>query len=126
MIFLILISSSEKEIFTVELQWLELLWDHGKGHKHLIRYFLFFFFFFFFFSFFLKVNQVIYSSTLISISSFKALAKVVFELSNSQDFIMSHSLAMPESIKGHNSGPTSPSDQECNGKENNTGHAIFS
>ena len=62
-----------------------------------MKFFFFFFFFFFFSKFYLKVNQVVYSSLLIYSSSFETLVSTVFEIVSWQEFIHIFS-------KGSNSG----------------------
>ena len=52
---------------------------------------------------FSKVNQVIYSSSKISIPNMKALAKILFEISCTQDFQILFSKGH-NSEKGHNLG----------------------
>ena len=84
----------------------------GKGHNSLIRFFS------------PKINQVVYSSSTISSPSFKALAPIVSEVSFSQHF-MSNRLTMNKSIKGHNSGTTSPIKWRIQWKENNRGQLFF-
>ena len=63
--------------------------------------------------FFLKLNQVIYSSSPISWPSFKSLAQILFEISCWQDFILIFS-------NGHNSRKVDNSD-----KKKKYGGAIF-
>ena len=62
--------------------------------------------------FFSKVNQVIYSTSQMSLPSFKALAQMVFEISCSQYFSMSQRLTMHMSKRGQNFGITSPTEKK--------------